>query len=61
MEFGVHSAVALAETVAGAMALACPGVGTHDDQVLEKVAVAGPTSKTWGDARLLTSVCLATG
>ena len=65
MEFGVQSAVVLAETVAGAMALASPGSGTHDDQVLEKVDVTDPTwrytSKIRGDARLLTSVCLATG
>jgi hypothetical protein len=65
MEFAVHPAVMLADTVAGAMALASPGSGTHDEQVLEKVDVTDPawrhTSKTWGDARLLTSVCLPAG
>jgi hypothetical protein len=62
MEFGVHSAVVLAETVAGAMALASPGSGTPDDRVLAKFTLPAwrHTSKTWGDARLLTSVCLAT-
>jgi hypothetical protein len=64
MEFEVHCAVVLADTVAGAMTLAAPDLGACDDEVLEKVNDSylpwRDASTTWGDARLLTSIYLAT-
>lgn len=64
MEFAMHSAVVLAVTVAGAMPLAAPGSGARDEAALEKGRgndlAQRDAYKTWGDARLLTSICLAT-
>lgn len=65
MEFRVHSAAVLAVTAAGAMtAAAAPGSSARYDEALEMMDDSYPAwrdaSKTWGDARLLTSIYLAT-
>jgi hypothetical protein len=59
MGFEVHSAVVSLDAVAGTTAL-----GTRDDAVSGEVGRASlawrEQSMTWGDARLLTSVWVAT-
>jgi hypothetical protein len=64
MEFRVHSAVMLTVTAAGPITAVAQGSSARYDGALEKTDDSYPawrdTSKTWGDARLLTSICLAT-
>jgi hypothetical protein len=65
MEFQGHSAAVLAVTLARAMSTAAPGSSARYDEALEKVDDSylawRDASKTWGDARLPTSIYPATG
>lgn len=64
MEFRMHSAVVLGVTLPGAITAAAPGSSARYDETLEQIDDSYPAwrdaSKTWGDARLLTSIYLAT-
>jgi hypothetical protein len=64
MEFQVPSAVVLAVTLSGAMRTAAPDSRARHAEALGMVDDSDPVwrdaSKTWGDARLLTSIYLAT-
>jgi hypothetical protein len=64
MEFRGHCAVVRAVTLVGAASLPAPGSGARNDEGLEKVDDSylawRDASTTWGDARLLTSIYLAT-
>ena len=64
MEFRVHSAVVLAVTAAGEITAVATGSSSRYDGALEKMNDSHPAwrdaSKSWGDARLLTSICPAT-
>ena len=64
MEFRVHSAVVLAVTAAGEITAVATGSTSRYHGALEKMHDSYPAwhdaSKSWGHARLLTSICLAT-
>jgi hypothetical protein len=64
MEFRGHFAVVTAVTLAGAASLPTPGSGARNDEGLQKVDDSylawRDASTTWGDARLLPSIYLAT-
>ncbi len=64
MEFRVHSAVVLAVTAAGEITAVATGSSSRYDGALEKMDDSHPAwrdaSKSWGDARLLTSIYPAT-
>jgi hypothetical protein len=64
MEFGVHSAAVLAVAVAGGISTVATGSSAGyfgaRDEIEDGYRAGRDAARPWGDARLLTSIYLAT-